>query len=244
MTIEQEEHNADDIVVIEQRDKRTLGYIAVAASLGLAFGGLIGSTYQSGQWQKSYQILEQQHTTLLTQKQALESASAKRELEIDAEVIEQSELAVAQYHQEVEAKLKRQQHQISELEKVNLALESRLKDQQSQIDEGVQHNANLNRQNEMQATVFARSRELFQHELKVKQALTALEKEREMLEPAIPALQSQCDVYLEGKSWDAKSDSCDRLDSAQSRLTQIDQMMEVHRMDLREIEVISAEMGL
>ncbi|MGB5804261.1 MAG: chromosome partitioning protein ParA, partial [Vibrio anguillarum] len=34
----------DDVVVIEERDKRTYVYIALAGVLGLALGGLIGSS--------------------------------------------------------------------------------------------------------------------------------------------------------------------------------------------------------
>lgn len=39
------EESDDDVVVIEERDRRTYLYIAIAGVLGLALGGLIGSTF-------------------------------------------------------------------------------------------------------------------------------------------------------------------------------------------------------
>ncbi len=96
----------------------------------------------------------------------------------------------------------------------------------------------------MQATIFERSRELFQRELKIKQELEALQKEKESLVPKLKTLKTDCDVYLEGKSWDAKSDACDKQDEANSRISQIDQMIQVHRMDLEQIKALTENIGL
>jgi membrane protein implicated in regulation of membrane protease activity len=92
--------------------------------------------------------------------------------------------------------------------------------------------------------MFERSRELFQQELKVSQELEVLEKEREELAPKIVELKKQCDIYLEGTSWDAKSDACDKQDEAQSRLSQVEQMIRVHQMDLKQMKALSEELGL
>jgi hypothetical protein len=51
-------------------------------------------------------------------------------------------------------------------------------------------------------------------------------------------------VYLEGKSWDVKSDVCNKHDEATSRLSQVDQLIEVHKMDLKQIKEMSEDMGL
>ncbi|MDB1123812.1 hypothetical protein [Vibrio algarum] len=48
----------EDVVVIEQRDKHTLVYIAIAAVFGIAIGGLIGSVVTKNKWQPAYQSLE------------------------------------------------------------------------------------------------------------------------------------------------------------------------------------------
>ncbi|GHY13277.1 hypothetical protein VCSRO69_0614 [Vibrio cholerae] len=96
----------------------------------------------------------------------------------------------------------------------------------------------------MQVTMLERSRELFQRELKIKQELEGLQKERDSLVPKLKVLKKECDIYLEGKSWDAKSDACDKQDEANSRVSQIDQMIRVHQMDLEEIKALSEEIGL
>lgn len=74
--------------------------------------------------------------------------------------------------------------------------------------------------------------------------LESLEKEREELQPKISELKKACDIYLEGTSWDAKSDSCDKQDEAQSRLSQVEQMIRVHQMDLKQMKALSDELGL
>ncbi len=92
--------------------------------------------------------------------------------------------------------------------------------------------------------MFERSRELFQKELKIKQEMEAMQKERDALVPQVKSLKKECDIYLEGKSWDAKSDACDKQDEANSRISQLDQMIRVHQMDLEQIKSLSEEIGL
>ena len=116
--------------------------------------------------------------------------------------------------------------------------------QKQTLAEANKANSQLNRQADMQATMFERSRELFQQELKVKMELESLEKERESLLPKIDALKVDCDAYLEGTSWDAKSDSCDKQDEANSRLSQVNQMIKVHQMDLKQMKELSEQLGL
>ncbi|WP_423839585.1 chromosome partitioning protein ParA [Vibrio mytili] len=234
----------DDVVVIEERDKRTHIYIAIAAVLGLAFGGLAGSVITANKWESTYQVLEEKYQALAQDKTQLVSQFKGREeglqQEIDTKVAELVAAKDAAHKKE----LKQLQQQLTEVEKVNLSLESQLKQQAAKINATHSENEKLNRQANMQATMFERSREVFQKELKISQALEALEKERQSLLPKIEKLKKQCDVFLEGKSWDVKSDACDKHDAANSRLSQIDQMIEVHKMDLKQIKQISEEIGL
>lgn len=50
----------EEVVVIERRDKQSYLYIAIAAVLGIALGGLIGSTVTTSRWETSYQALQNQ----------------------------------------------------------------------------------------------------------------------------------------------------------------------------------------
>ncbi|MDV6251185.1 chromosome partitioning protein ParA [Vibrio sp. EA2] len=237
-----EEH--EDVVVIEQRDKRTQVYIAIAAVLGLAVGGLVGSILTAGKWESAYQVLEDKYQALAQDKTQLVSQVKVREEGLDKEVEDKVTALLAKQEAEHQKELQALQSQLTEVEKVNLSLESQVQQQSDKINTAKSENEKLTRQSGMQATMLERSREVFQKELKVSQELESLEKERETLLPKINKLKKECDVYLEGKSWDVKSDACNKHDEATSRLSQVDQLIEVHKMDLKQIKEISEDMGL
>lgn len=234
----------DDVVVIEERDKRARLYIVIAGALGLALGGLVGSTLTAQKWESTYQSLEQQYQTLVADKQQMATQVEQRVAKVDDEVEQKLQLAVNAQQQEHKLALDALQSQVNELQTENTTLKEQIAQQKQQITTVNSQNTQLNRQADMQATMFERSRELFQQELKVSQELEALEKEREELAPKIVELKKQCDVYLEGTSWDAKSDACDKQDEAQSRLSQVEQMIRVHQMDLKQMKALSQELGL
>ncbi|BDR13707.1 chromosome partitioning protein ParA [Vibrio sp. STUT-A11] len=237
-----EEH--EDVVVIEQRDKRTQVYIAIAAVLGLAVGGLVGSVLTANKWESTYQVLEEKYQALAQDKTQLVSQVKVREEGLDKEVEDKVTALLAEQEAEHQKELQALQSQLTEVEKVNLSLESQVKQQNDKISSTKSENEKLTRQSGIQATMLERSREVFQKELKVSQELESLEKERESLLPKISKLKKECDVYLEGKSWDVKSDACNKHDEATSRLSQIDQLIEVHKMDLKQIKEMSEDMGL
>lgn len=234
----------DDVVVIEERDKRTQIYIVIAGVLGLALGGLIGSTLTAKKWEETYHTLEQQYQTLAADKKQMAVRVEEKVAKVDDEVEQKLQLAIQEQKEAHQVSMSKLEQQVEELEKVNLSLEQQVATQREQIESVSSKNSKLNRQANMQATMFERSRELFQQELKVKQELEALEKERDSLEPKLASLKKACDVYLEGTSWDAKSDACDKQDEANSRLSQIEQMIRVHQMDLKQMQALSEELGL
>lgn len=238
------EDSDDGVVVIEERDRRTYLYIAIAAVLGLALGGLIGSTLTASKWESTYLKMEEKYQSLVDEKDQLVVNVEQRVANVDNEVAEKLEQRIQEQQAEHDQQLAALKSQVAELEKVNLSLEEQINQQKNKIAEADKQNVKLNRQADMQATMFERSRELFQQELKVKMELEALEKEREDLQPKIVALKKQCDAYLQGTSWDAKSDSCDKQDEANSRLSQINQMITVHKMDLKQMKALSEQLGL
>ncbi|UPQ86910.1 chromosome partitioning protein ParA [Vibrio sinaloensis] len=234
----------EDVVVIEERDNKTLLYIVIAGVLGVALGGLLGSTLTAQKWQSTYLELEQQYQTLTKDKQQLVVKVEQKVAEVDNEIEQKLQQAIVDQQAEHKSEIEALQQQLQELEKVNLSLEQQLGEQKQQLESATAQNSRLNRQADMQATMFERSRELFQQELKVKQQLEALEQEREELGPRIEELKKACDLYLEGTSWEAKSDSCDKQDEASSRLSQVEQMIRVHQLDLKQIDALSEELGL
>ncbi|HDM8224192.1 TPA: chromosome partitioning protein ParA [Vibrio campbellii] len=244
MTSQNNIEDQDEVVVIEERDKRTHIYIAIAAVLGLAFGGLAGSAMTASKWESTYQVLEEKYQALAQDKTNLVSQVKTREAGLDKEIDAKVATLLAEKEEAHKAELKALQEQLTEVEKVNLSLESQVKEQKATLNTTKSENDKLNRQADMQATIFERSREVFRKELQISQELESLEKERQALLPKIETLKKECDVFLEGKSWDVKSDACDKHDEANSRLSQVDQLIEVHKMDLKQIKEITEDMGL
>ncbi|MDK9754533.1 chromosome partitioning protein ParA [Vibrio sp. D173a] len=244
MTSQNNIEDQDEVVVIEERDKRTHIYIAIAAVLGLAFGGLAGSAMTASKWESTYQVLEEKYQALAQDKTNLVSQVKTREAGIDKEIDVKVAKLLTEKEEAHKAELKALQEQLTEVEKVNLSLESQVKEQKATLNTTKSENDKLNRQADMQATMFERSREVFRKELQISQELESLEKERQALMPKIEKLKKECDVFLEGKSWDVKSDACDKHDEANSRLSQVDQLTEVNKMDLKQIKEITEDMGL
>lgn len=234
----------EDVVVIEERDKRSYLYIGIAAVLGLALGGLIGSSVTALKWEKAYQTLETQYQQSKSDDSAQQADAEQQTIAMNSEWENKLQAALNEQTEQHKTNLSKLEKQITELEKVNATLESELSEQKDALAEADAKNSKLNRQADMQATMFERSRELFQKELKIKQEMEAMQKERDALVPQVKSLKKECDIYLEGKSWDAKSDACDKQDEANSRISQLDQMIRVHQMDLEQIKSLSEEIGL
>ncbi|MDP4492861.1 chromosome partitioning protein ParA [Vibrio sp. AH4] len=234
----------EEVVVIERRDKQGYLYIAIAAVLGMAFGGLIGSSVTTSRWEASYEALQDQLEQLKNAKTEVVKAAEVTEQNNDEQWQIKMDQALDKQREEWQAESVQRDKYVAELEKHTLDLEQQLNEQKMALELANTHNNELNRQADIQATMLERSRELFQRELKIKQELEGLQKERDSLVPKIKVLKKECDIYLEGKSWDAKSDSCDKQDEANSRISQIDQMIRVHQMDLEQIKSLSEEIGL
>ncbi|MCY9804819.1 chromosome partitioning protein ParA [Vibrio scophthalmi] len=238
------ESTDDNVVVIEERDKRTYLYIVVAGVLGLAIGGLIGSSFTAKQWQSTYLELQEQYKSLEQDRETLVVTVEKRVAKVDDEVEQKLKAAMVEQQAKFDQQLQAMNTQVAELEKANLSLEEQLDGQKKQLADANKANNKLNYQANMQVTLLERSRELFQRELQVKQELEALMQERQELEPKLEALKTECNTYLDGTSWDAKSDSCDKQDEASSRISQINQMIRVHQMDLEQIKTIAEQLGM
>jgi len=234
----------EDVVVIEERDKRSYLYIGIAAVFGLALGGLIGSSVTASKWEKAYQTLETQYQQSKSDDSAQQADAEQQTIAMNSEWENKLQAALNEQTEQHKTNLSKLEKQITELEKVNATLESELSEQKDALAAADAKNSKLNRQADMQATMFERSRELFQKELKIKQEMEAMQKERDALVPQVKSLKKECDIYLEGKSWDAKSDACDKQDEANSRISQLDQMIRVHQMDLEQIKSLSEEIGL
>lgn len=234
----------DEVVIVEERNKTSYLYIAVAASLGLAIGGLAGSILTQNSWQQAYSSVEDRVQKLEGEKVGMEQTLLSHQKDFDSKVEVQLTTQSDKLTQEYEKTISELEKSVTELEKVNLDQENLIAKQKKSLETAEDDNQKLNRQADLQATVFERSREVFQRELTIKQAMNDLVREQDELLPQRERMKKECDVFLEGKSWDSKSDACDKSDELNSRLSQIDQMLEVHRLDLQQIQQLSEDIGL
>lgn len=233
-----------DVVVIEQRDKRSFLYIGIAGLLGVALGGLIGSTLTANKWQQAYQ-------TLNTSYQALESVAQHQTVS----TADQQRSQFEKLQEEFNANLKQQdeasqnlieslQQQVTLLEKQNSNLIERIDQQRVKIEKSEQENLKLNHQADLQSSVLERSRQVFQRELMVSQELEWLEKERNELSLKLENLKKECDDYLNGTNYNSVDDACIRQDEASARMSEITQLIHVHQMDLKQIKALTEQMGM
>lgn len=234
----------EDVVVIEERDKRSYLYIAVAAVLGLALGGLVGSSVTANKWQTTYIELQQQYKQVQQEKEKVVVKAEERVANVDFEVESKLKAKLAELQKNQQAELDALNQQIAQLQQDKSDLSAQITAKNNAINDAEKKNNQLNQQADMQVSLLERSRELFQRELKIQQELEALNKELAQLEPKLEILKKECNAYLDGTSWDAKSDSCDKQDEASSRISQINQMINVHKMDLEQIKAISEQLGL
>ena len=83
-----------------------------------------------------------------------------REAGIDKEIDVKVAKLLTEKEEAHKAELKALQEQLTEVEKVNLSLESQVKEQKATLNTTKSENDKLNRQADMQATMFERSREV------------------------------------------------------------------------------------
>ncbi|MGL6257696.1 chromosome partitioning protein ParA [Vibrio sp. WXL210] len=244
MDVRPEQNEQEDIVVIEQKDRKTRLYIIIAAVLGAALGGVIGSAHTADRWQSTYDELEVRYQELVEEKQELAMTVERRVAELDTQLEQQLEANMQVQVADFQTQLEERDGQIASLERDNSELNDQLKQNEKNLANSTQANVELIHKAEKQVIMLERSRELFQREMGIKTELAKLEDQRDDLIPTIEKLKQDCELFLQGTTWDAKSDACSKQDEANNRLSQINQLIQVHRMDLKEIEAIAKEIGV
>lgn len=233
-----------DVVVIEQRDKRSFLYIGISGLLGVALGGLIGSTLTAEKWQHAYETLNASYKQLeqVAQHQTVSTADQQR---TQFEKLQEEFNAKLKQQDEASQKLiESLQQQVTLLEKQNANLVERIEEQLAKIEKSEQDNLKLNHQADLQSSMLERSRQVFQRELMVSQELERLEKEKNDLSQKLDTLKKECDDYLNGTNYNGIDDACVRQDEASARMSEIIQLIHVHQMDLKQIKALTEQMGM
>ena len=123
----------DEVVVIEERDKRSQLYIGIAAVIGLALGGLIGSTITASKWESTYQVLETRYQELHDSKTQLMTSVETKVAKVDTEIDAKVEAALVKQTEEHQKELQDLAKQSSVLEKANYSLEQQLNEQKQNV---------------------------------------------------------------------------------------------------------------
>lgn len=241
---ENQQVDNEEVVVIEQKDNKARLYIGIAAVLGIATGGLIGASITQNDWQKRYTELESRYQQTLTQTQNHEATLSEQLSMAESESQLKLRKAVEEKVVEHQEQIEELNSQIAQLEQDKTDLANQLSSQKKQLVKEEKKNTQLARKNDIQSSMFEQSQELFKREAELKAEVAKLEQERAQITPNLDRLKKDCDLYLEGTSWDAKSDSCERYDSATASLSQIEQMLKVHNMDLNHIATLKTELGI
>ncbi len=134
MNTQNELDDQEDVVVIEQRDKRTYVYIIIALIVGLAVGGLIGSTMTANKWKATLSRIEGEYKNLQLHTSELVTTAKNKVADADKESQQKMEQALKDQADKYLAEISKLKTQVTEVEKVNMSLEEQVSTQKQKID--------------------------------------------------------------------------------------------------------------
>ncbi len=238
------DYETEEFIVIEQKDKHARLLITAAAIAGVAIGFIVGGFYTQSQWEDV--VLDYQKQLKAVQHDYQEVTVRIRDSKQDLYTkIEQAKLdAKKEAQSSTQAKVDELNHLSEQLQQKNIQLQEEVQTVQQELALQQQQQAQLQKQLNTQSALFERARELFQKEFMVKQQLDDLMSQEQELSSKIKRLEKECNLYLEGQTWDVKSDVCSRHDATANNLSQVKQMISVNKMDLKQIETLSEKLGL
>ncbi|CAM3955571.1 hypothetical protein VINE108521_00590 [Vibrio neonatus] len=203
----------------------------------MVLGTVIGGTFVSHNAQKESEGKQATLQQLSDQQVALnaENNEIKAKLQTfkeDGDSFKQEQTLLKQAvtkSEKANAQLKQQKKQL-DAEVANL--KKQLKQQQDNEQQLQDNNQELQTSLDKKNAILAQSKEYFQDQLKLQQEVHELHVQREKLIVTFNDLAKECQVFTEGKSWDAKSDSCERKQKASDRLKAIDKSINVKQAQL------------
>lgn len=238
-----EEHD-EDVIIIEEKSKGNHWVAGLTLLVGAIAGGLIGSSISDNTWSEKYAQLEQkiqQHQTELQQ-------AATKTAELDSLIKQEKEQALALQKKALEEE--KQQAILTEAKKATQltknvgALESQKASLEMQVEEQDKQIIKLANQVDLQVTMLSQAKQLFQRQLQLKEEASKIEMKIETTSASEDKLAKECAVYLEGKSWDVKSDVCKRQEEAKKQINQYNDDLQLLQMDIKEIDMISEDLGM
>lgn len=238
-----DEHD-EDVIIIEEKSKANHWVAGITLLLGAVAGGLIGSTVSENKWAEAYTQLEvktKQYQTQLTQEK---EKSAKVDVLVEREKQQALEAQKQTLDKEKEQAIVEESKKHTALAKDLKTLASQKTSLEMQVEEQEKQIDHLTNQVNLQLTMLSRAKQLFQRQLQLKEEASALEAKIEVTTNNEKRLAKECEVYLEGKSWDVKSDVCQRQEAAKKQITEYTDELQLLQMDIKEIDSISESIGM
>ncbi|GEA50176.1 hypothetical protein VIN01S_09800 [Vibrio inusitatus NBRC 102082] len=191
---------------------------------------------------ESHQKIIQEHSTLVSENNQLRSdlSDAEQTLTTTNEREQETAQSVTEY-QDMSAKLQNENQKLSnDLKQLKKTLEK----QEVAVQELTASNEALVERTEIQNEVLETSKVFFQDQLRLQQEVNELHTQRAKLISTLNSLVKECQIYLDGTSWEAKSDSCDRKKVASDRLKKIDESIDAKQAKIVKIDLTTEAIGL
>jgi predicted RNase H-like nuclease (RuvC/YqgF family) len=234
----------EDVIIIEEKSKTSHWVAGVTLIIGAIAGGLIGSSVSDNKWSEAYAQLE----VKAKQYQAELKQADVKSAELDVLIATEKEQALEE-QKKVNAEDKAQAIAVEAKKRTSItkevgALKSHNASLGMQVEEQDKQITQLTNQVDLQLTMLSRAKQLFQRQLQIKEEASALQVKVEVTTANEKQLAKECKVYLEGKSWDVKSDVCKRQEEAKNLITQYNDELQLLQMDIKEIDRISEDLGM
>lgn len=238
-----EEHD-EDVIIIEEKSKTSHWIAGITLIIGVITGGLIGSSVSENKWSAAYTQLEAKTKQYQSELKQAGQKSAKLDILITQEKEQALEAQKKANEEEKTQAIAAEMEKRSSLSKSVSALTSQKTSLEMQVEEQNKQITQLSNQVELQLTMLSRSKQLFQRQLQIKEEASALEVKIEVTSANEKQLKKECAVYLEGKSWDVKSDVCKREETAKKQIAEYNDELQLLQMDITEIDSISEDLGM
>lgn len=217
------------------------------AVAGLVVGASIATYFTHAHFDSSSKVQLAQQAQLQSDSEALQQQKQQLQTQL-AESQQQATQASSDLTvqlEETQAKLAKSEAQVKTLKQQAASDSQKLKETHAQeLEVKQQQLVALQEKSDKQNEVLEQSKTFFQKQLTLQQELTKLNEERAKIIPLLNKAVDECQIFLEGKSWDAKSDACDRKEKASTKLKQIDDQIDAKQSKIVAIDSTSEAIGL
>ena len=242
MKIEDKEmdNNDNEVLIIEKKSKMNFIFSGVVLVVGILIGATVATVFSYSKSLDNYLRFEEE----IKGYQMKIAAADKKNKNIEAVIEEKKQEVVEEHKKELSFQKEQEKANVSALNQRISMLNSQKATLQKKIEKQDEEITQLTHQVDLQVTMLSRAKELFQRQLQLKEEASALRTKIEITAQNAEQLSEECKTYLNGKSWDTKSDVCQRQEEASAQLQLFKERLQVLDLDIKEIDNISDNLGV